>query len=70
MLEEAAGGDFQTKRIQESITRNFKDYILLLQIVTDDNIMRGDCGVANFFIHPQDLAKKDFSKVMYNWNCS
>lgn len=49
---------------------NIKDYILLLQIDSDDEIMWGDCGVANFFIHPDDLAKKDFSKVMYNWDCS
>jgi len=47
-----------------------KDYILLLQIDSDDDIMWGDMGVANFFIHPDDLAKKDFSKVMYTWDCS
>ncbi len=46
-----------------------KDYVLLLQIDSDDEIMWGDVGVANFFIHPNDLAKKDFSKVMYNWDC-
>lgn len=45
-------------------------YILLLQIDTDDEIMWGDSGVANFFIHPGDLAKKDFSKVIYNWDCT
>jgi uncharacterized protein YwqG len=44
--------------------------ILLLQIDTDKEIMWGDAGVANFFIHPDDLAKKDFSKVFYNWDCS
>lgn len=48
----------------------FKDYILLLQIDSDDEIMWGDVGVANFFIHPDDLSKKDFSKVMYSWDCS
>ena len=48
----------------------FKEYILLLQIDSDDDIMWGDCGVANFFIHPDDLQRKDFSKVMYNWDCS
>jgi uncharacterized protein YwqG len=47
-----------------------KDYILLLQIDSDDKeIMWGDVGVANFFIHPDDLAKKDFSKVFYTWDC-
>ncbi|NML20093.1 DUF1963 domain-containing protein [Pseudoflavitalea sp. G-6-1-2] len=48
----------------------FRDYVLLLQIDSDKNIMWGDVGVGNFFIHPDDLAKKDFSKVMYNWDCS
>lgn len=48
----------------------FKDYILLFQLDSDDEIMWGDVGVANFFIHPEDLAKKDFSKVMYSWDCS
>ena len=45
-------------------------YILLLQIDSDDEIMWADVGVANFFIHPDDLATKDFSMVMYNWDCS
>jgi len=47
-----------------------EDYILLLQIDSDEDIMWGDVGVANFFIHPDDLATKDFSMVMYNWDCS
>jgi uncharacterized protein YwqG len=46
-----------------------KDYILLLQMDTDEDMMWGDVGVANFFIHPNDLAKKDFSKVVYTWDC-
>jgi uncharacterized protein YwqG len=45
------------------------DSIVLLQIDSDKEIMWGDVGVANFFIHPEDLAKKDFSKVLYNWDC-
>ncbi|MBP0724431.1 DUF1963 domain-containing protein [Bacillus sp. RG28] len=46
--------------------------ILLLQIDTDDenDIMWGDCGVANFFISKEDLEKLDFSHVLYNWDCS
>jgi len=51
-------------------SEKFEDYILLFQLDSDDKIMWGDVGVANFFIHPDDLAKKDFSKVMYNWDCS
>lgn len=42
---------------------------VLLQIDTDDEIMWGDSGVANFFISAEDLAKKDFSRVLYNWDC-
>ena len=34
------------------------------------DIMWGDVGVANFFIRPEDLKNKDFSKVLYNWDCS
>lgn len=52
----------------------FKDYVLLFQLDSsgqeDVEILWGDCGVANFFIHPDDLKKRDFSKVMYNWDCS
>jgi len=46
-----------------------RDYILLFQMDSDDEIMWGDVGVANFFIHPVDLANKDFSKVFYSWDC-
>lgn len=46
-----------------------QDFLLLLQIDTGDEIMWGDSGVANFFIHMDDLARKDFSKVIYNWDC-
>ena len=42
---------------------------LLLQIVSDNGIMWGDCGIANFFINIEDLKNLDFSKVMYNWDC-
>jgi len=35
----------------------------------DDQINWGDMGVANFFIDPKDLEKRDFSKVMFNWDC-
>lgn len=32
-------------------------------------IIWGDAGVGNFFINGQDLKNKDFSKVLYNWDC-
>lgn len=47
------------------------DLILLFQLdsETEKGIMWGDVGIANFFISPDDLRKKDFSRVLYNWDC-
>eukprot|EP00760_Papus_ankaliazontas_P039298 PhM_4_TR9523/c1_g1_i1/m.83161/K14776/DDX10, DBP4; ATP-dependent RNA helicase DDX10/DBP4 len=42
---------------------------LLLQIDSEGPICIGDSGVMNFFIKPEKLAKKDFSEVLYNWDC-
>ncbi|MGN1033047.1 MAG: DUF1963 domain-containing protein, partial [Intestinibacter sp.] len=48
---------------------------LLLQIdsIDDDDedihIMWGDSGVGNFFISAEDLKNRDFSNVLYNWDC-
>ncbi|MDL2232749.1 DUF1963 domain-containing protein [Ruminococcaceae bacterium OttesenSCG-928-L11] len=52
----------------------YEDYtFLLLQIDSDgrgdDEIIWGDCGVANFFITPEQLKACDFTKVLYNWDC-
>lgn len=48
----------------------YKDWVLLLQIDTQSpDIMWGDSGVANFFIHPDALKHNDFSNVLYNWDC-
>ena len=49
-----------------------KDYTeLLLQIDSDDSadICWGDVGVANFFIRKEDLKNRDFSNILYNWDC-
>ena len=46
-----------------------KQSLLLFQMDSNDEIMWGDVGVGNFFISPEDLIKKDFTKVMYNWDC-
>lgn len=53
---------------------NQPDLILLFQMDTDihdnhEGIMWGDSGIGNFFIHPDDLKRKDFSRVFYNWDC-
>ncbi|WP_242108221.1 YwqG family protein [Luteimonas aquatica] len=44
-------------------------HVLLLQLDSDDAMMWGDSGVANFFIDPDDLARADFSRVAYHWDC-
>ncbi|KKK37527.1 hypothetical protein WQ57_13900 [Mesobacillus campisalis] len=52
---------------------SFREHdILLLQMDSEDEreIMWGDCGVGNFFIRKEDLEKLDFSRVLYNWDCS
>jgi len=49
-------------------------WILLLQIDSfQDNSKTisnwGDFGTANWFIRKNDLINKDFSKVLFNWDC-
>ncbi|MBQ9141462.1 MAG: DUF1963 domain-containing protein [Lachnospiraceae bacterium] len=62
----------------QSDPREFRadDYYntLLFQMDSDmidheDYVLWGDCGVANFFINDEALRKKDFSRVLYNWDC-
>ncbi|XP_055339803.1 uncharacterized protein YwqG-like [Paramacrobiotus metropolitanus] len=50
---------------------DLRGYELLFQLDSDgtNGIMWGDMGVGNFFIRPEDLEKRDFSKVAYNWDC-
>ena len=44
---------------------------LLLQIDSEGKyVLWGDAGIGNFFITKKALLKKDFSKVLYNWDCS
>ena len=48
-----------------------EDEIQLLQVDSDDRgIMWGDCGIAHFFITPEALAARDFSKARFYWDCS
>jgi uncharacterized protein YwqG len=57
----------------QSDPRHYDDHkkkdILLLQIDTDEQIMFGDSGVANVFINPDELKKKNFDKAYFNWDC-
>ena len=49
--------------------KEYEKAVLLLQIDSDDEgINWGDRGVANFFILPEDLKNRDFSRVLYNWD--
>lgn len=47
---------------------------LLLQLDSEmdggeDLVLWGDCGIGNLFISREDLKKRDFSRVGYNWDC-
>ena len=58
----------------QSDIREVGDYeILLLQIDSEgtekNEIIWGDCGIANFFIREKDLKELNFDKVIYNWDC-
>ena len=56
---------------QEDPRKEDKPMVLLFQMDTDVEIesMWGDMGTANFFISAEDLKNKDFSNVMYHWDC-
>lgn len=48
---------------------------LLFQLDSDmaedrkDLVLWGDCGVGNFFINREDLLRREFSRILYNWDC-
>lgn len=57
-------------RAAEDGDDNYEYYdTVLLQIDSDDEIMWGDCGIANFLINSEALKKLDFSNVSYHWDC-
>jgi len=43
---------------------------VLLRLTSDDYLMWGDVGECVFMIRSADLAKGDFSRVVYSWDCS
>lgn len=49
----------------------YRGHVLLLQLNSDRDkgLMWGDLGVCHFFIHPDNLRRHDFSRVVYNWEC-
>ncbi|MCB5950580.1 DUF1963 domain-containing protein [Enterococcus sp. BWT-B8] len=49
--------------------------VLLFQLDSESKngswpIIWGDVGIGNFFINYQELKEKNFSNVLYNWDCS
>lgn len=56
---------------EEVELKRFNTLLLMLDEVESDtcSMMWGDCGIANFFINAQALAKLDFSDVFYTWDC-
>lgn len=52
--------------------RRPEDPMLLLAQLDSDEMMDlqwGDMGVGHFFIRESDLRARDFSKVLYDWDC-
>ena len=51
--------------------KKYADYdTLLLQIDSEGKyVIYGDEGIGNFFINKKSLQEKDFSKVLYYWDC-
>ncbi|MFZ9395127.1 MAG: YwqG family protein [Erythrobacter sp.] len=45
------------------------DRVLLQLWTSDDILMWGDSGQGQFMIRREDLLKRDFSKVFYQWDC-
>ena len=56
----------QDNWIKEKYSNNM---FLLLQLDTDENIMWGDSGVANWRISEEDLKQMNFTNILYNWDC-
>lgn len=49
--------------------KDVKERILLLQLDSDSEVemLWGDCGTLYFFTTPEDLQKRDFSKIFYEY---
>lgn len=59
----------QDPREGEKSLRRFDTLLLQIDTEEDEGIVWGDCGVCNFFINSEDLKNKDFSNVLFNWDC-
>ncbi|MBN8680824.1 MAG: DUF1963 domain-containing protein [Chitinophagales bacterium] len=56
---------------QDDPRRSDDPMLLLLQLDSDEvmDLMWGDMGVGHFFIREKDLLARDFSRVLYDWDC-
>jgi uncharacterized protein YwqG len=49
----------------------FSDYDrTLLRLTSDRNLLWGDCGEAVFLVRRRDLLDRDFSSVVFYWDCT
>lgn len=57
----------------ENLSKRFNTLLLCLNgsssIGSKFDMMWGDCGIADFFIHADKLKEQDFSDVYYTWDC-
>ncbi|BES99990.1 Hypothetical protein NTJ_12807 [Nesidiocoris tenuis] len=72
---QVGGYPYFTQEDPRGSSPELRGFELLFQLDSETfapgvEITWGDMGVANFFIRPEDLEKRDFSKVMYNWDCT
>lgn len=69
------GYPYFTQEDPRAYKKEYRDLdVLLFQLDSDmrdrkDLVLWGDCGIGNFFISPEALKNKDFSRVLYNWDC-
>lgn len=54
---------------QNDVRSTEKKDALILQIDSEDGIMWGDCGIAQFFGDPDAIAKGDFKNAWFTWDC-
>lgn len=61
---------FDPRGQNSSVYAGYEDSICLLSLgYIPEILMFGDVGEACFLIKPEDLAKRDFSNLLYYWDC-
>jgi uncharacterized protein YwqG len=66
------GGYSRVEQLDPRLKFADEDWVLLFSLDSEMNTNYpaswGDGGIGNFYIRSEDLAKRDFSKVMYYWD--